>query len=114
MFKESRLSEPFPKPQCASLSTRREGFTRIELVIVLVSAGITMGFGSLVFSGYFQIFDWEGMVLAGSVSTTCMVMFSGCLLAVSRRRILEEGPPLVKTRVTISTTCMLRTSRCRT
>ena len=54
MFKESRFSEPFPKPRCVSLSTRREGFTRIELVIVLVLAGITMGFGSLVFSGYFQ------------------------------------------------------------
>jgi Tfp pilus assembly protein FimT len=48
------LPECVPMPRYTSPSTGREAVTLIELVIVLVLAGITMGFGSLVFSGYFQ------------------------------------------------------------
>lgn len=35
-------------------SRRRGGFTLLELVIVLVLAGLTLGFAGLTFSGYFQ------------------------------------------------------------
>ena len=38
----------------AGPSRKAEGFTLLEMVIVLVLAGLTLGFGSLSFSGYYQ------------------------------------------------------------